>query len=121
KMREISQPRSLCWRVAKMRFVRRVGSCVIEHRIDCSSQRLEFHNSREDRAVANLGVDYERWSLRYLERAKFSRRCANAFFGFRRSRAFAEAPGVVPARCGPNFDGNVPVPDLFPSPQRGMS
>ena len=56
-----------------MRLVRRVGSCVIEHRINCGSQGVELHNSRKDRAITNLGVNHESRPLRDLERVKFGR------------------------------------------------
>ena len=86
-MKAVFQSRSTFRRVAKMRLVCRVGSCVIEHRINCGSQGVELHNSRKDRAITNLGVNHESRPLRDLERVKFGRRFANALFDFTRSRA----------------------------------
>ncbi len=54
------------WRVAKVRFMRCVRSSIVQHRIDCCSQRLKSHDARKNSSVADLGIDYERRSLRHL-------------------------------------------------------
>ena len=65
------QSRSLCRRVAKVRFVCGVHSRVIQHRIDCCRQRLKFYYAGKNGAVADLRVDHECRPLRDLESTKF--------------------------------------------------
>ena len=96
-----------------MRLVRRVRSCVLEHRIDCGYQRLEFNDSRKDRAVADFSIDHERRTLVDLKRMEFGRRCANALLDFRRSRALQQFSGVDATRFSSNLSGNIPIADLL--------
>src|SRR6476620_8087044 len=95
-----------------MRLVRRICTCVVEHRIKCRSQGLDLYNSRKDRTIADLRVDHERWPLRDPERVKFSCGSANPLFDFRRSGMLAQFFGLDPAGFSTDFNGNIPVTDL---------
>ena len=63
-----------------MRLVRGVKRGVLQHAIDRRRDRLEFHHAGKDRAVADLGIDHERGTLRDLHRVKFRGASPKAFF-----------------------------------------
>src|SRR6266404_1341128 len=104
-----------------MCFVRRVGGGGVKHRIDCSCQRMELHNSRKTGTVADLSIDHERRTLCNLKCMEFGSRDANALFDFRRSRALEQFSGVHSTRFRAGLSGNIPAADFSSFAQRRMS
>src|SRR6266481_5993803 len=106
-------------RITKVRFVGRVRSDVVQHRIDCRCQWLKSDDSGKDHTIADLSIDHERGSLRDLKRTKFGRRCSNALFNCGRFRALEQFPGINRTCLATDFSGNIPISNSFTVTQRG--